>query len=78
MAAFNDGIAETELPAGPAVTTGVTGEPWVAAAEKVGQELGALVSPDKHIGWRSLRLPADSERALDAAKNSILGREEEA
>ncbi|HVH93343.1 MAG TPA: FAD-dependent monooxygenase [Nocardioidaceae bacterium] len=87
--------------------TGITGEPWVAAAEKVGQELGVpleavvvgpgremtdlyydwarlreveedgvlLVRPDKHIGWRSLRLPADPERALHEAMTAILGRE---
>jgi len=69
----------------------IAGEPWVAAAEKVSQELGVpletvvigpgrqvtdlyydwarrreieeggvlLVRPDKHIGWRSVRLPAE-------------------
>ena len=86
--------------------TGIAGEPWVAAAEKVGQELGVsletvvigpgrpvtdlyydwarvreieeegalLVRPDKHIGWRSMRLPADPERALHDALAAILGR----
>ncbi|WP_207786383.1 FAD-dependent oxidoreductase [Micromonospora globispora] len=86
--------------------TGIAGEPWVAAAEKVGQELGVpleavvigpgcrvtdlyydwarvreveedgvlLVRPDKHIGWRSMRLPADPERALHEAMSAILGR----
>jgi 2,4-dichlorophenol 6-monooxygenase len=86
--------------------TGIAGEPWVAAADKVGQELGVsletvvigpgrpvtdlyydwarvreieeegalLVRPDKHIGWRSMRLPADPERALHDALAAILGR----
>jgi 2,4-dichlorophenol 6-monooxygenase len=86
--------------------TGIAGEPWVAAAEKVGEELGVpletvvigpgrqvtdlyydwarvreveedgalLVRPDKHIGWRSIRLPADPERALHDAMAAILGR----
>jgi 2,4-dichlorophenol 6-monooxygenase len=89
-----------------ALLTGIAGEPWVAAAEKVGQALrvpletvvigpgrqvtdlyydwarlreveedGALlVRPDKHIGWRSVRLPADPERALHDAMAAILGR----
>jgi 2,4-dichlorophenol 6-monooxygenase len=87
--------------------TGVTGERWVAAAEKVGQELGVplatvvigpgrdvtdlyydwarvreveedgvlLVRPDKHIGWRSMRLPADPDEALYEAVTAILCRE---
>jgi 2,4-dichlorophenol 6-monooxygenase len=86
--------------------TGIAGEPWVEAAEKVGQELGVplatvvigpgrqvtdlyydwarlreieedgvlLVRPDKHIGWRSLRLPADPQRALHDAMAAILGK----
>ena len=86
--------------------TGIAGEPWIAAAEKVGEELGVpletvvigpgrqvtdlyydwarvreveedgalLVRPDKHIGWRSVRLPADPERALHDAMAAILGR----
>ena len=87
--------------------TGIAGEAWVAAAEKVGQrarraaarpsssapaarsptstttgrelreveEAGALlVRPDKHIAWRSMRLPADPERALREALSAILGR----
>ncbi|MFC4022028.1 FAD-dependent oxidoreductase [Micromonospora sp. GCM10011542] len=88
------------------VFTGIAGEPWVAAAEKVGQEFGVpleavvigpgravtdlyydwarvreieedgvlLVRPDKHIAWRSMRLPADPERALREAMSAILGR----
>jgi 2,4-dichlorophenol 6-monooxygenase len=87
--------------------TGIAGEPWVAAADKVGQELGVsletvvigpgrpvtdlyydwarvreieeegalLVRPDKHIGWRSMRLPADPERALHDALAAILGKD---
>ncbi|MEU4680441.1 FAD-dependent monooxygenase [Micromonospora sp. NPDC023737] len=86
--------------------TGIAGEPWVAAAEKVGQELGVpleavvigpgrqvtdlyydwarvrevdedgalLVRPDKHIGWRSIRMSADPERVLHEAMSAILGR----
>ena len=86
--------------------TGVCGEPWAAAAEKVSRDLdvpleavvigpgrevtdiyfdwarlrevaedGAiLVRPDKHIGWRSMSLPDDPERALHAAMSSLLGR----
>ena len=85
--------------------TGIAGEPWVAAAEKVAEELSVpleavvigpgcavtdlyydwarvreveeegalLVRPDKHIGWRSMRLPADPERALRDALATILG-----
>jgi 2,4-dichlorophenol 6-monooxygenase len=34
-----------------------------------------LVRPDKHIGWRSERLPADPAAALRAALTSLLGRE---
>lgn len=86
--------------------TGIAGEAWVAAAEKVGEQLGVpvtavvigpgrevtdlyydwarireieeegalLVRPDKHIGWRSMRLPADPHRALYDALSAILGR----
>jgi 2,4-dichlorophenol 6-monooxygenase len=86
--------------------TGIAGEAWVAAAEKVGQELGVpmetvvigpgrpvtdlyydwarlreveedgvlLVRPDKHIAWRSQRLPEDPEHALHHAMTAILGR----
>nr|WP_296064335.1 FAD-dependent monooxygenase [uncultured Actinoplanes sp.] len=92
------------------VFTGIAGESWVAAAEKVAQELGVpletvvigpgravtdlyydwarlreidedgaiLVRPDKHIGWRSTRLPADPHRALHDAMAAILGRTGEA
>jgi 2,4-dichlorophenol 6-monooxygenase len=86
--------------------TGITGEPWAAAAGKVALDLGVsletvvigpgqavtdlyydwarvreveedgaiLVRPDKHIGWRSMRLPADPHRALHDALATILGR----
>jgi 2,4-dichlorophenol 6-monooxygenase len=33
-----------------------------------------LVRPDKHIGWRSMTLPADPEGALREALTSLLGR----
>ncbi|GIE83077.1 2,4-dichlorophenol 6-monooxygenase [Actinoplanes philippinensis] len=86
--------------------TGIAGEAWAAAAEKVSAELGVpvetvvigpgravtdlyydwarareveedgviLVRPDKHIGWRSARLPADPVAALRDALATILGR----
>jgi 2,4-dichlorophenol 6-monooxygenase len=86
--------------------TGIAGEAWAAAAEKVAHDLGVplqavvigpgrevsdiyfdwgrlrevgedgalLVRPDKHIGWRSMRLPADPQRALHAALASLLDR----
>jgi 2,4-dichlorophenol 6-monooxygenase len=86
--------------------TGIAGEPWVAAAERVGEKLGIplgavvigpgrdvtdlyddwarlreveeegalLVRPDKHIAWRSMRLPPDPEAALLSALTAILGR----
>ncbi|WP_436535281.1 FAD-dependent oxidoreductase [Actinoplanes sp. HUAS TT8] len=86
--------------------TGIAGEAWTAAAEKVAQDLGVpvetvvigpgravtdlyydwarvreveedgaiLVRPDKHIGWRSMRLPADPHQALRDALATILGR----
>jgi 2,4-dichlorophenol 6-monooxygenase len=86
--------------------TGISGEPWAAAAAKVGDDLGIalktviigpgrevtdiyydwarrrevdedgvlLVRPDKFIGWRATRLPADPEQALRSALAGILGR----
>jgi 2,4-dichlorophenol 6-monooxygenase len=86
--------------------TGIAGESWVGAAEKVALDLGVplaavvigpgreftdlyfdwarlrevaedgaiLVRPDKHVGWRSMSLPDDPERALFAAMSAILGR----
>jgi 2,4-dichlorophenol 6-monooxygenase len=88
------------------LVTGIAGEPWVAAAERVGEKLGIplgavvigpgrdvtdlyddwarlreveeegalLVRPDKHIAWRSMRLPPDPEAALLSALTAILGR----
>jgi 2,4-dichlorophenol 6-monooxygenase len=90
--------------------TGITGEAWVSAADKVASNLGVplqavvigpgrevtdlyfdwarlrevgedgalLVRPDKHIGWRSAHLPADPERALQAAMSALLSRAAEA
>ena len=88
------------------LVTGVAGEAWASAADKIGHELGVpletvvigpgrevtdlyydwaklrgidesgvlLVRPDKHIGWRAARLPADPEAALRHALAAILGR----
>jgi 2,4-dichlorophenol 6-monooxygenase len=87
--------------------TGISGEAWADAADKVARDLSVpieavvigpgreitdiyydwarlcevaedgaiLVRPDKHIGWRSMTLPDDPQRALHAAMSSILGRE---
>lgn len=86
--------------------TGIAGEPWVEAADKVSADLdvpltavvigpgrevtdlyydwaklrevaedgAVLVRPDKHIAWRSMRLPDDAESALRRAMLAILGR----
>jgi 2,4-dichlorophenol 6-monooxygenase len=86
--------------------TGIAGEAWAAAAQKVAADLGVplaavvigpgrevtdlyfdwsrlrevgedgalLVRPDKHIGWRSMSLPADPQRALHAALSALLDR----
>jgi 2,4-dichlorophenol 6-monooxygenase len=86
--------------------TGISGEAWISASEKVAHDLGIpleavvigpgrevtdiyfdwarlrevaedgaiLVRPDKHIGWRSMSIPEDPERALHAAMSSLLGR----
>jgi 2,4-dichlorophenol 6-monooxygenase len=86
--------------------TGIAGEAWAPAAERVAKELGVpletviigpgrkvtdiyydwarireveedgvlLVRPDKHIGWRSMALPEDPERALREALESLLSR----
>ncbi len=50
--------------------------PYAAGHEIVRQGITGLtlVRPDKHIGWRSVRLPADPERALHDAMAAILGR----
>jgi 2,4-dichlorophenol 6-monooxygenase len=46
-----------------------------ARLREVAEDGAILVRPDKHIGWRSMTLPDDPERALHAAISSILGRE---
>jgi 2,4-dichlorophenol 6-monooxygenase len=43
---------------------------------EVGEDGALLVRPDKHIGWRSMSLPADPQRALHAALSSLLSRED--
>ena len=45
-----------------------------ARLREVEEDGALLVRPDKHIGWRSVRLPADPERALHDAMAAILGR----
>jgi len=46
-----------------------------ARLREVAEDGAILVRPDKHVGWRSMRLPEDPERALYAAMSSLLGRE---
>jgi 2,4-dichlorophenol 6-monooxygenase len=41
----------------------------------VAEDGAVLVRPDKHVGWRADRLPADPEDALYSAVSSILSRE---
>ena len=38
----------------------------------MGEDGALLVRPDKHIGWRSMSLPADPQRALHAALAALL------
>jgi 2,4-dichlorophenol 6-monooxygenase len=45
-----------------------------ARVREIEEEGALLVRPDKHIGWRSMRLPADPYRALHDALATILGR----
>jgi len=45
-----------------------------ARVREVEEDGALLVRPDKHIGWREARLPADPERALHDAMAAILGR----
>ena len=45
-----------------------------ARAREVEEDGAILVRPDKHIGWRSMRLASDPERALHDALAAILGR----
>jgi 2,4-dichlorophenol 6-monooxygenase len=47
---------------------------WTRLRE-VAEDGAILVRPDKHIGWRSMNLPADPELALYAAMSSLLGRD---
>lgn len=86
--------------------TGIAGEQWADAAEKIAHEMGIrlrtiiigpgrdvtdlyfdwarlrevqedgviLVRPDKHIGWRSMAMPAEPIEALREALLSILAR----
>jgi 2,4-dichlorophenol 6-monooxygenase len=46
---------------------------WTRLRE-VAEDGAILVRPDKHIGWRSVNMPANPERALHAAMSSLLGR----
>jgi 2,4-dichlorophenol 6-monooxygenase len=87
--------------------TGIAGDAWAEAAEKVSRDLNVpiktvvvgpgrevtdiyydwarireidedgvlLVRPDKFIGWRSMSLPADPERALRNALIALLSRQ---
>jgi 2,4-dichlorophenol 6-monooxygenase len=45
-----------------------------AGLREVAEDGAVLVRPDKHIGWRSMHLPADPEGALHAAMRALLGR----
>jgi 2,4-dichlorophenol 6-monooxygenase len=45
---------------------------------EVAEDGAVLVRPDKHVGWRSHRLPADPEAALRGAVSAILNREDHA
>ena len=49
-----------------------------AKLREVAEDGAVLVRPDKHIGWRSDRLPEDPETALKTALTSILNRENQA
>jgi 2,4-dichlorophenol 6-monooxygenase len=45
-----------------------------ARVREIAEEGALLVRPDKHIGWRSVELPADPYRALHDALTAVLGR----
>ena len=45
-----------------------------ARAREVAEDGVLLVRPDKHIGWRSMTLPADPAGALRTALTTLLGR----
>jgi 2,4-dichlorophenol 6-monooxygenase len=44
-----------------------------ARIREVEEDGAILVRPDKHIGWRSMRLAADPYRALRDAVTAIFG-----
>ncbi|MEV6638199.1 hypothetical protein AB0M54_46520 [Actinoplanes sp. NPDC051470] len=46
-----------------------------ARAREVEEDGVLLVRPDKHIGWRAMRLPDDPASALRSALLTILGRQ---
>jgi 2,4-dichlorophenol 6-monooxygenase len=46
---------------------------WTRLRE-VEEDGAILVRPDKHVGWRSMSLPADPEHALYEAMSSVLGQ----
>jgi 2,4-dichlorophenol 6-monooxygenase len=45
-----------------------------ARIREIEEDGALLVRPDKHIGWRSVTLPQDPNKALRAALSSLLGR----
>jgi len=45
-----------------------------ARIREVAEDGALLVRPDKHIGWRSMMMPADPEQALRDALTSLLIR----
>ena len=45
-----------------------------ARIREVDEDGALLVRPDKHIGWRSMTLPADPEQALRNTLTSLLNR----
>ena len=49
-----------------------------AALREIDEDGALLVRPDKHVGWRSRRLPDDPQRALSAAASAMLSRKDQA
>ena len=45
-----------------------------ARIREVEEDGALLVRPDKHVGWRSMTMPEDPERALRSALTSLLSR----
>jgi 2,4-dichlorophenol 6-monooxygenase len=45
-----------------------------ARVREVDEDGALLARPDKFIGWRSMSLPADPERALRSALITLLSR----